>query len=33
MICIYLYDKLSSKLMEDDQDEMGYLSRLWYIFT
>ena len=22
MICIYLDDKLSSKLMEDDQDEM-----------
>ena len=25
MICIYLDDKLSSKLMEDDQDEMIYL--------
>ena len=44
MICIYLDDKLSSKLMEDDQDEMDdtyrwsgwngwYLSRLWYVFT
>ena len=39
MICIYLDDKLSSKLMEDDQDEMddngyvfkttNYLPNLW----
>ena len=32
MICIYLDDKLSSKLMEDDQDEMTIFSRLWYVY-
>ena len=27
MICIYLDDKLSSKLMEDDQDEMDLIFK------